>query len=93
MAEVDTGNVLVMLTDGLLEYNRMDGNSYGYRFARLVEEKADLTAKDLGEAIVADRRTHSADEEHCDDALLIAITVRDRYPYLNENANATAILT
>lgn len=90
LAEVDTGDVLVMLTDGLLESHRLDGNSYGYRFTRLVEEKADLSAKDLGETIVADWRAHSADQEHHDDALLIVITVRDRSPYLNKGSSRTS---
>jgi len=74
-----------MLTDGLLEYHRLDGNAYGYRFTRLVEEKADFTAKDLGEAIIDDWRAHSAKEEHRDDALLIVICVRDRSCYLHYN--------
>lgn len=86
-AEVDTGDVLVMLTDGLLEYHRLDGNAYGYRFTRLVEDKADLTSKDLGEAIIDDWRTHSAGEEHHDDALLVVISVRDRSLYRRNNAH------
>jgi hypothetical protein len=79
LAELDTGDILVLLTDGLLEYHRMDGQSYGYKFTRIVEEMAELPAREIGEAIISDWRAHSGDEDYRDDMILMVISIRDKF--------------
>ena len=78
IAEVDTGDILVLLTDGLLEYHRMDGNSYGYRFTKIIERMAGCSAQEIGTAIISDWRAHSVDEEYRDDTTLIVMAIRNR---------------
>src|SRR5262249_34551185 len=39
--ELEAGDVLVMVTDGLTEEHRLQGDRYGYQFMRLIEQLAD----------------------------------------------------
>jgi hypothetical protein len=73
LAEVGGGDVLVLLTDGLLEAHRLMGEPYGYRFTTIVEQNAHLSARDIGERIILDFLTYTADVEHRDDVTLAII--------------------
>jgi hypothetical protein len=75
-AEVAAGDILILLTDGLTEGHQMMGDPYGYRFTRVVEEKACLAAREIGEAILQDWRMHSIDEEYSDDLMIVVIVLR-----------------
>lgn len=84
LAEIDSGDVLVMVTDGLLESHRIDGGAYGYKFTRIVEQNARLQARQIGEAILADWRAISDVPEYRDDVLLVVLSIGDRSSYLAE---------
>ena len=74
-AEIAAGDVLVLLTDGLTEAHRLDREPYGYQFMRVVEEKAGLTAAEIGDAIFQDYRSHSRDDAHADDVTIVVIAL------------------
>lgn len=69
-AEIAPGDILVLLSDGLTEAHRM-ADPYGYRFTRIVEEKAELGARQVGEAVLQDWSTHR--DEGCPDDLTIMV--------------------
>jgi hypothetical protein len=77
LAEFDPGDILVMLTDGLLEAHRLSGDPYGYRFTRIIEENRHSSARAIGEAIVQDFRQHSSRGEYRDDVLVAVVCVRE----------------
>jgi stage II sporulation SpoE-like protein/TIR domain-containing protein/NACHT domain-containing protein len=72
-AEIEAGDVLVLVSDGLLEGNRAGGDRYDYRFTRLVEELAGSTAKPIGEAILEDWRAHPREGDYGDDVTLLVV--------------------
>jgi hypothetical protein len=74
-AEIGAGDVLVLLTDGLTEAHRLDSEPYGYQFTRVLEEKASLTAAEIGDAILQDYRMHARDDVHADDVTIVAIAL------------------
>jgi stage II sporulation SpoE-like protein len=75
-AEIGPGDVLVLLTDGLTEDNRLRGDRYGYRFTRLVEEKATRGAKAIGEAILDDWRAYPRGADDADDVTVLVVAVQ-----------------
>ncbi len=74
-AEIAPGDVLVLVTDGLTEDNRLRGDRYGYRFTRLVEERAGQGARAIGEAILDDWRASPRDEDDADDVTVVVVSV------------------
>lgn len=72
-AEFSPGDALVLLTDGLTENHRLDERRYGYRFAPLVEKGGNRSAKEIGEAILADWTAHPRDERYHDDISLMVL--------------------
>jgi hypothetical protein len=75
-AEIGPGDVLVLLTDGLTEDNRLRGDRYSYRFTRLVEEKAGQGAKAIGEAILDDWRAYPRAADDADDVTVLVVAVQ-----------------
>ena len=75
-AEITPGDILVLLTDGLTETHRLVGNPYGYRFTKIIEDRAGRGSKAIGEAILDDWRVHSREEDYADDVTVIVITVK-----------------
>jgi|HubBroStandDraft_6_1064221.scaffolds.fasta_scaffold01011_4 hypothetical protein len=74
-AEITPGDILVLLTDGLTEAHRLDGNQYGHRFTKIIEYNAGRGSKAIGEAILDDWRVHPRDEDYADDVTVVVITV------------------
>jgi serine phosphatase RsbU (regulator of sigma subunit) len=74
-AEITPGDILVLLTDGLIEAHRLDGNQYGHRFTKIIEDNAGRASKAIGEAILDDWRVHPRDEDYADDVTIVVITV------------------
>jgi serine phosphatase RsbU (regulator of sigma subunit) len=86
LGEIDSGDVIVMVTDGLIESQWMDGSAYGYKFTRIVEQNAGQPARQIGEAILTDWRTASDAREYRDDVLVLVLSVGDRSGYLADAA-------
>jgi Stage II sporulation protein E (SpoIIE)/NACHT domain len=86
LGEIDSGDVIVMVTDGLIESQWMDGSAYGYKFNRIVEQNAGQPARQIGEAILTDWRTASDAREYRDDVLVVVLSVGDRSSYLADAA-------
>jgi hypothetical protein len=74
-AEIAAGDILVLLTDGLTQAHRLDSEAYGYRFTRIVEDNASLTAAEIGEAILHDYRRYARDDPHSDDLAIVVIVL------------------
>ena len=68
--------MLVLLTDGLTEDNRLRGDRDGYRFTRLVEEHAGRGAKAIGEAILDDWRAYPRAADDTDDVTVLVVAVQ-----------------
>jgi serine phosphatase RsbU (regulator of sigma subunit) len=73
--EIGAGDVLVLLTDGLTEGNRLTADRYGYRFMPLVEGHAGQAAKAIGEAILDHWRAHPREDNYPDDVTLLVVKV------------------
>jgi serine phosphatase RsbU (regulator of sigma subunit) len=74
-AEIGPGDILVMLTDGLTEDNRLRGDRYGYRFTRIVEERATQGARAIGEAMLDDWRAFPREGDYSDDVTVLVVSV------------------
>ena len=75
-AEIGPGDILVILTDGLLEAHLLAGDPYGYRFTAIIEANAHLSAREIGDAILQDFRRHTAKAEYIDDVMILVVAVR-----------------
>jgi Stage II sporulation protein E (SpoIIE)/NACHT domain len=75
-AEIGPGDVLVLFTDGLLEGHLLAGDPYGYRFTAIIEANAQLSAREIGDAILQDFRRHTAKAEYIDDVMILVVAVR-----------------
>lgn len=73
--EFHPGDVLVLVSDGLTEGHLLQGTPYGYRFTRLIEERAGQSAGQLGEAILDDWRAHHREGDYADDVTVVVIAL------------------
>jgi phosphoserine phosphatase RsbU/P len=73
--KVGIGDVIVFLTDGLLEDHVIAGEPYGYRFTEIMISRAKDGARAIGEAILDDWRTYPREEDSGDDVSIIVVTV------------------
>jgi hypothetical protein len=73
--EVGPGDVLVMVTDGLTEGNRLTRGGYGYRFKELVLGRAKEGARAIGEAILDDWRAYPREGDYADDVTVVVAAV------------------
>jgi serine phosphatase RsbU (regulator of sigma subunit) len=74
-AEMEPGDVLLMVSDGLTEGHCLKGDAYGYRFTRLLEQHAGLGARALGEAILDDWRAHPREGDYADDVTILVVRI------------------
>ena len=74
-AEISSGDILVLLTDGLTEAQLLFGDPYGYRFTEIVEKLAGQSAKAIGEAILDAWRSHPREQDYADDVTVITIVI------------------
>jgi len=71
--EAEPGDVFVMVTDGLTEGWRPRADAYHYGFTRILSGVSGVnrTAREIGEAILDDWRTHPRDRDYSDDTTVI----------------------
>jgi hypothetical protein len=74
-AEVEAGDILVLLSDGLTEAHRLDSEPYGYQFTRILEQNPSLTAAEIGDAIFQDYRRRARNAEYIDDVTIVVIAL------------------
>ena len=73
--ELDTGDILLMVTDGLTESRGLAGTPFGYRFAELVESLAGRDAHVIGESILSEWRTFPRRDDHFDDVSVLVVKI------------------
>ncbi len=74
-AEVEPGDVLVLMTDGFTESKREDGDEPD-RFARYMIPGR--TAREIGQAILDDWRAGLSDHDYTDDATIVVVAFPNR---------------
>lgn len=72
--EIGDGDVIVLVSDGVTEGGPLS-DPYGYRFGRVVEDKAGAGARTIAEAILGDWRSHLRDEPPIDDGAILVMTL------------------
>jgi serine/threonine protein phosphatase PrpC len=73
--ELDPGDILVLVSDGLTEGTRLD-NPYGYRFERLIQHQDRMTAQETAAAILHDWTAHPRHTDATDDATIVVAAVQ-----------------
>src|SRR5262249_32452773 len=73
--ELEPGDVLVLVTDGLTEEHRRRGERDGYRFTEIIERLAGRDARTIGEAILEDWRRLPREGELTDDVTVVVATI------------------
>jgi len=73
--EIAPGDVLAFISDGLTEGHLLQGDPYGYRFARIIEARAKDSSRAIGEAILDSWKAHPREEDSADDVSLIVISM------------------
>jgi serine phosphatase RsbU (regulator of sigma subunit) len=73
--EMGPGDVLVLLSDGLIEGHARRAEGYGYRFLPLVEQNASRGARAVGEAILDAWRAHPRPGTYADDVTVVVMAV------------------
>jgi phosphoserine phosphatase RsbU/P len=75
-AQLCTGDILLLFTDGLFEVEGADGQYYDQRrLLKSVNERVDLRAEELCKQLVAEVREFAVSKDFSDDVCLIAIEV------------------
>jgi hypothetical protein len=74
-AEIGPGDVIVLVSDGLTEAGRLDGEPYGYRFANVLQRSLGHTPAALAESILADWRVHPRPPEISDDVTVVVVRI------------------
>lgn len=76
--QLHSGDMLIMVSDGILEARDGRGNEYGLsRLSRRIRS-ARGTAEDVVKAILADIDAHSQDQAQQDDMTIVAMTIDQR---------------
>jgi hypothetical protein len=73
--EIESGDVLVLVSDGLTEGHLLAGDPYGYRFRSVIEAGAKEGASAIGHAILDGWRAHPREEDSADDVSVIVLKV------------------
>jgi hypothetical protein len=76
-AEIGPGDIMVLLSDGVTEDGRLDGQSYGYRFMKILEQHSTAAAASLAELIIDDWRAHPKLPEVSDDVTVVVVKVSE----------------
>jgi sigma-B regulation protein RsbU (phosphoserine phosphatase) len=74
--ELEPGDVIVLITDGLLDSGHWDSRPYEYRFMDVVKRNARETARTIGEAIFADWVRYPRAGGLPDDVTVVVIAVQ-----------------
>ena len=73
-AELNEGDAVVFVTDGVTEAGRLD-DPYGYRFTSLLERQKHLTARAITEGVLGEWSAHPRPFGFVDDAAIVAAVV------------------
>jgi len=79
-AEIDRGDILVLLSDGLTEGSARFHDPFGYRFADRIAELAGRGARAIGESILDDWQRHPRAEDWADDVTVVVAVVDGQQP-------------
>jgi hypothetical protein len=71
--EIEPGDVIVFITDGVTEGHLLQGEPFGYRFTRIVETVAQESAAAIGEKILDGWKTHPRKEDIADDVSIVVV--------------------
>jgi len=71
--EIEPGDIIVLMSDGLTEGHLLTGDPYAYRFTGVVESHAKDGPRAIGEAILDDWRAHMRQEDSADDVSVVVI--------------------
>jgi serine phosphatase RsbU (regulator of sigma subunit) len=75
--EMEPGDLMVLITDGLTEGHVLKGDAFGYRFTEVIESGSNRSVHDLGEGILDAWKTHPRELEATDDASVLVIALRE----------------
>jgi serine/threonine protein phosphatase PrpC len=73
--EMLSGDVLVLVSDGLTEGRGSGEGRFRYRFMPLIKEHAGRSAMAIGEAILGEWRSHPREEDVADDVTVVVVRV------------------
>jgi serine phosphatase RsbU (regulator of sigma subunit) len=73
--KVGSGDMFVLLTDGLTEDHVMGGDPYAYRFTEIIESGAEKGAHAIGRAVLDGWRAHPRAEDAGDDVSIIVVSI------------------
>jgi hypothetical protein len=79
-AEILSGDVLVMVSDGLTEGHTVASEAYSYRFQPLIPAMRHRGARAIGEAILKDWLVQSEGANYVDDVTVVVIAINDNGP-------------
>jgi hypothetical protein len=74
--EIEPGDILVFITDGLTEGHLLQGHPFGYRFTDIVEASSQESARAIGERILDVWRGYPREEDTADDVSVIVVKIR-----------------
>lgn len=78
---VQTGDTIVLYTDGLTEYRNPDGREYGERrLRRILQKHAALDADDMGKTLLRDLSSFAQQAPQEDDVTLVVVKVGQTQP-------------
>ena len=73
--EIDSGDVLVVISDGLTEGHSLEEEAFSYRFTQTVERLATGSARRIGREILAQWLAHPREHDWSDDASLVVVAI------------------
>jgi serine phosphatase RsbU (regulator of sigma subunit) len=71
--EIEPGDILVFITDGLTEGHLLKGDPFGYRFTQIIEASAQESARTIGERVLDAWKAHPRDEDTADDVSVVVV--------------------
>jgi hypothetical protein len=73
--EIAPGDVIVLMSDGLTEGGRLDGDAYGYRFTKVIAAQHGSSARSICRAILDDWKAHPRQRDWIDDTTTVVMAV------------------
>ena len=72
-AELGPGDVLLLVSDGVTEGGRLDGNAYGYQFVEAVKRWTNSDARSITEDVMKGWRAHPREPDTVDDVAVVVV--------------------
>jgi sigma-B regulation protein RsbU (phosphoserine phosphatase) len=73
--EVEPGDIIILVSDGLTEGHILQGDPYEYRFTGVVEKHRNDGPAVIGEAILDDWKAHLREEDSADDVTVVVVVL------------------